>query len=202
MNLIKSFLLGNTARFLVIAASISVLALSGCSGEKKSAPVKAAKEKPAATAGADSGGGMPANHAPVDKTAESIAKMSHGNIRTQKEVNISDEVKNAWKEVTLKITNNSSGESQTLPLEIGSTVTLNPGIRLHIEAFVPDYAISENKIESRSNEPNNSAVLVDLIEGENVVARGWIFRDFPEFNSYTDQRYGLVLVAPEAPAKK
>ena len=57
-----------------------------------------------------------------------------------------------------------------------------------VKAYVPDYALSEDAIVSRSNEPNNPAVQVDLLEGDKVVSSGWIFEKLPGFNSYGDDQ--------------
>ncbi|MFQ5466317.1 MAG: hypothetical protein ACE5EI_10350 [Thermodesulfobacteriota bacterium] len=188
------------ALFAVIPA-VLVLSLSGCGGgEKKPAPK--AKAAPAATeaAPAESGAAkLPEGHAQIDKFAEDIQKMSHSNIKTSKELSLSDEVKAKWKDVTLDITDFASRQTASVKFEVGSTVKLNDeGARLHVVAFVPDYAIVEDRIESRSNEPVNPAVLIELLDGDKVVTRGWVFRDFPDFNSFNDQRFGVALAAPAA----
>jgi len=188
------------------AFAVIILSLAGCGGgEKDSTPKaeKAAKEAPAeAGEAAEAGGGeqVPEGHASMDQLAEEIQKASHANIKTRKEVNISDEVRDMWKEVELQITDNSSGQAAVVKFEVGSTVQLNDeGLKLHVDTFVPDYIIVENRIETRSNEAKNPAVLVELQDaaGE-TVTRGWVFRDLPEFNSFTDSRFDVVLVTPAA----
>jgi len=193
-----------TAALFAVMPAVLVLALSGCGGgEKKPAPkAKAAPAAPAATeaAGGESGAAkLPEGHAEIDKFAENIQKMSHSNIKTSKEVRISDEVKARWKEVTLDIMDFASKQTASVKFEIGSTVKLNDeGARLRVVAFVPDYAIVEDRIESRSNDPVNPAVLVELLDGDKVVTRGWVFRDFPDFNSFNDSRFGVALTSPAA----
>lgn len=184
-----------TGSYLLILAAVTAMSLTGCSGEKK-----AKEQAPAAPAAQ---GTMPADHPAVDKTAEDIQKLAHSSIKTQKEVVLTDEVKKKWKEVKLELTEGASKASQTVDVKVGSTVKLNERFKLKVDTFVPDYAIAENRIESRSNEANNPAVLVELMEGDKTVAKGWVFKDFPEFNSYTDDRFPVKLVAPgvkKAPA--
>lgn len=180
----------------MVAASAALITFAGC-GEKKQ---QSAEPQPAQQAGE----GVPAGHPAVDQTATDISKAQHANIKTQKTVSISEEVRKKWKEVKIEITDASSGSKQAVTIQVGSQVMLKPGVHLKVEAFVPDYAISDNKVESRSNEPKNPAVLVELIENDKSAARGWIFKDFPEFNSYGDKRFSLKLVAPgaEKAAKK
>jgi len=79
-------------------------------------------------------------------------------------------------------------------------VKLKEGVKLKVDALVPDYAIAENTIESRSNEARNPAVLLELVEGDKTIAKGWVFRDFPEFNSYNDGKFTVKLLVP-APAQ-
>lgn len=183
----------------LVVLSVAVLALAGCSGEEKKPAPKAEKAPAQATQASGGEGQLPPGHSPMDKMAEDIQKMSHSNIKTSKEVNISDEVRNTWTDVTLEITDYSSQATATVPFKVGSDVKLNDeGLRMRVDSFVPDYAIVENRIESRSNEPNNPAVLLEVISGEEVLTRGWVFRDLPEFNSFNDPRFGVKLLTPEA----
>ncbi|MFQ5441338.1 MAG: hypothetical protein ACE5EB_01265 [Thermodesulfobacteriota bacterium] len=185
--------INGAARFFLIFMSVLFLGFAGCGGESKKEKA-AGKKAPAAMSEQEA---LPSGHPGMDKTATEIAKASHAAIKTQKDVKISEEVRKKWKEVNLKITDAASKETKSVKLNIGSTVQLtDDGYHLKVEVFVPDYAIVEDHIESRSNEPNNPAVLVDILQGGKVVTRGWIFKDYPEFNSYNSQRFQLVLVEP------
>jgi len=72
------------------------------------------------------------------------------------------------------------------------TVTLGVGQRAAVESpdvtgvivrrFVPDFVIGEgNQIQSRSEEPDNPAALVEAWKGEERVFSGWVFAKFPDF---------------------
>lgn len=180
-------------RFFLVTASVAILAFTGCSGEKKA-------EVPAQPAEQGQQQAMPEGHQPVDKMQEDISKVQHANIKTQKTVSLTSEVKAKWKEVKLELIDNASGAKDAVTIKVGGDVKLKEGVRLKVDALVPDYAIAENTIESRSNEARNPAVLLELIEGDKTVARGWIFRDFPEFNSYNDGKFTIKLLVP-APAQ-
>jgi hypothetical protein len=182
---------GQSKRFFLVTASAVILAFTGCSGEKKAeAPAQPEQAQQA----------MPEGHQPVDKMQEDISKVQHANIKTQKTVSLTSEVKAKWKEVKLELIDNASGAKDAVTIKVGGDVKLKEGVRLKVDALVPDYAIAENTIESRSNEARNPAVLLELIEGDKTVARGWIFRDFPEFNSYNDGKFTIKLLVP-APAQ-
>ena len=190
---------GSYKRLFLVSASVALLSITGCSGEKK------AQEAPQPAAAPQQQlpeGHPPTAQAPMDKTQEDIARAQHANIKTQKTVSISNEVKSKWKEARLEVTDAASGASQVLTVKVGEDVKLAEGVRLKVESLVPDYTIVENKIESKSNEPNNPAVLVDLTVNCKSVSRGWVFRDFPEFNSFQDARYPVKLVLGKQTAKK
>lgn len=182
---------GSSKRLFLVTASAVILAFTGCSGEKKAQEAAPAQEQQA----------LPEGHQPVEnKMQEDISKVQHANIKTQKTVALSDEVKAKWKEVRLELVDNASGAKDTVTIKVGGDVKLKEGVRLKVDAIVPDYAIAENTIESRSNEANNPAVLLELVEGDKTVARGWVFRDYPEFNSYNDGKFTVKLLIP-APAQ-
>jgi hypothetical protein len=178
---------------ILIMASVAMLAVAGCG--KKSRQESA--EQPAVSGPAGQGQ-LPEGHPSVGGApAGDMAKVAHSSIKSQKGVLLSEEVKAKWKEVKMEITDTSTKSTEVLTLKVGETVPLKKdGFKLRVEAFVPDYAIVEDHIESRSNEPKNPAVLVELMEGDKTTARGWVFKDFPEFNSYNSERIRLTLVSP------
>ncbi len=194
-------------RYVLAGVCALVIGLAGC-GEKKSqeapAPAQQAtapQEAPAGQPGADAQ--LPTGHPQTAATegAQPGAqpKVDHGTIKTQKVVKLSDEVKAKWKEVKLEITETASKSKDVVAIKVGSAAKLKKeGFSLKVEALVPDYSIAENRIESRSNEAKNPAVLVELLSGDKSVAKGWIFRDYPEFNSFNDPNVQLKLVAPGA----
>ncbi len=188
---IRAFFKGS---LVLMFLAVAVLTLSGCGGEKKQAPAE--KKKAEAPAGMKGKGAMPSGHPSMPQTTDDIAKASHSLIKTSKAVKISDDVKRVWKTVTLEISDRKEKASKTVELAIGSTTQLtDDGYKVKVEIFVPDYAIVGDHIESRSNEPKNPAALIDLLKGDKVVTRGWIFAQFPEFNSFNDKRFGFVMKA-------
>ena len=209
---------------LVVIAAGALLVFTGCGGEKKvqeSAPIQGS--------GADAGApvqqlapqgeqaALPAGHQPVEKPMQAASDstaptgaLPSGHptgaggqgAKAQREVKLSDEVKARWSEAKMEVTDSSSKSKEVLTIKVGSTTNLKKqGFKLKVEALVPDYSISDNRIESRSNEPKNPAVFVELFEGDKSVAKGWIFKNFTDFNSYHDDRVGLQLLAP-GPEKK
>ncbi|MFQ5479991.1 MAG: hypothetical protein ACE5DW_01800 [Thermodesulfobacteriota bacterium] len=191
----QSFLSGS---FIFLFAIVASLALYGCGGEEKKAPAAGKAAAPVSAKKA-----MPAGHPAANSTTDDIAKASHSLIKTKKTVKISDEVKKKWTSVTLEISSLQAQAVKTVELKVGSTTQLNDdGYEIKVESFVPDYTIVGDHIESRSNEPNNPAVLLSLLKGDKVETRGWVFTQLPEFNSFNDKRFVFVLKAPAKASKK
>lgn len=183
--------------YFLITAGVIMLAATGCG---KKTQQESAKQEAAPMGVPAEHGALPQGHPAIgEQPAADMGKVSHANIKTQKEVALQEDVLAKWKEVKMEVSDSSSKTTEVLTLKVGEIAPLKKsGLKLKVEAFVPDYSIVENHIESRSNEPKNPAVLVELVEGDKTVARGWVFKFFPEFNSYNNERIRLSLVAPGA----
>ncbi|OGQ57190.1 MAG: hypothetical protein A3J24_06065 [Deltaproteobacteria bacterium RIFCSPLOWO2_02_FULL_53_8] len=194
-------------RYCAIAASAVVLVITGCGSDKKDQP-KAGQESVAQAPAsapvvvADVPAGHPAPPSGAAPVANVDAPM-HTGMKSQKAVKLSKEVLAKWNEVQLEITDGASKKKDKVTVKVGASAALkNPAFKLKVEAFVPDYMITEDSIVSRTNEADNPAVLVALLEGDKVVAKGWIFKSLPDFNSYTDQRFPVALIGPSSAGKK
>ena len=191
MEITRLFSTDGAARFLLALLSVALISLTACSKEKKEPVAPETTEQAAKTEA------LPEGHPPMDSAEEKMSMASHSAIQTQKEIRLSDEVKNKWNEVEVEITDNSAGRTEAAKLKVGTLVKLTQdGYSLGIDVFVPDYAIVEGRIETRSNEPRNPALLIVLMHNEETLSRGWVFKEYPEFNSYKDQRFQVVLKGP------
>lgn len=204
----------------VVAICAAALGLTGCGNDKKEVPKAAVEPQPAQTstaqapvaaqspgapqtsapAAASAGDAqLPPKHPPVDKRAENITMAQHVTMKTQKQVRVSKEVKDKWKEVTLEVGDMTTKKSVQAVIKIGATVPIKgTAFTLTVENFVPDYVLSADMkfIESRSNQPKNPAVLLSLNEGKKQVARGWVFKTLPSFNSFNHPKILVGLVGP------
>lgn len=179
---------------LSVAFCITIAALSGCSNKKEGATTEtrspAAQQAPATEPAA-----MPLQAAPV--------KAQHGGSKQEKELKLSDEVKTKWKEVKLDVTDSSAKSLESVTVKVGGSVHIGKnGATLKVAAFVPDYAMSDNNIVSRSNDLKNPAVLLELLEGGKVAVRGWVFNKFPDFNSFNSAKFKVALAQPAATEPK
>ncbi len=198
--------IGKLGKYFFVFSSAALLfgmGAAGCGKEKKEETQKTAAAPE--TTGQAPGAALPGGHPSVDKTVENISQATHSGIKTQKPVRISNAVMARWKEATLEVADASSKTSETIKITVGSAAGLkNSRLKLKAESLVPDYVLSADmkSIETRSNEPRNPAVLVSLLDGEKTVARGWIFRNLPQFNTFNNPKYSLRLVSPGEGGKK
>ncbi len=66
-------------------------------------------------------------------------------------------------------------------LEPGRSAEAGDGTTVSALRFVPDLVVGEGgKVETRSAEPNNPAVLIEGRKGGSVVYSGWVFARYPE----------------------
>lgn len=158
-----------------------------------------------AAGGAGDGGALPEGHPVMPPSGGGVGGFvsatgpsSHPTSATHKGVKVSDEVAAAWKGVKLGVKDGTAA-AETLSIAVGKSVKLGEsGFTLKVEAFLPDYAMYDDHIGSRSKDLNNPAVLVELFDGDKSVAKGWIFKSLPQFNSYKNERFSLELVEAEA----
>lgn len=140
---------------------------------------------------------MPSGHPVVQNNAlDEISKSGHPTMASTKEVKVSAETKKTWTTVKLEVTDLKTSETRAHTITIGKSVNIADGISLKAETFLPDYTIFDEYIGSKSEEPNNPALLIKLSKGDKVESSGWIFEKFTDFNSFTNDNYVVVLTLP------
>lgn len=73
-----------------------------------------------------------------------------------------------------------------------------PGTESEIQfaAFVPDFTLGEgNRIFSRSNQPNNPAVQVNIFQNGKLTFAGWSFLKHPDIRGSKDDTYKVKFVS-------
>jgi cytochrome c biogenesis protein len=79
--------------------------------------------------------------------------------------------------------------SESIRMKVGETILIkHKNIEINALYFVPDFVLTkENKVTSRSLEPNNPALYVKVLEKEEIAFSGWLFLKYPEFTSKSSQ---------------
>jgi len=74
--------------------------------------------------------------------------------------------------------------SRAVALKAGQRVPVDDAdiTQIAVRRFVPDFIIGEgSQVQSRSEEPNNPAALVEAWKGEERIFSSWIFAKYPDF---------------------
>ena len=126
------------------------------------------------------------------------ADFKHANSGVKTRLNIPADVKAKWKAVELSVV----GKDITLrSLQIpvgGETGVDKSGLTIRVVAYVPAYQSDAGVVTSSSNKPDNPAVLIQLVDKGQVLSEGWIFQKLPDFNTYSNDRLQIQLLAASA----
>ncbi|HLE08699.1 MAG TPA: hypothetical protein VI914_03600 [Thermodesulfobacteriota bacterium] len=203
-------------KILVFSAAILVF-LAACGKEGK----KAGEERKEDVKTTELPAELPKGHPQIEEMQKGItpavelpsgqvqkqAGESHPKSKAELSVKVSDKIKARWKDVELEVTDASSskgtsGKKEVVKVRVGGGIKIgDTGYSFKVEAFIPDYVIYQDSIGSKSEKPNNPAALVELFEGDKSVARGWVFKNFPAFNSYKHGRFTVALLTPSTVKK-
>lgn len=75
-----------------------------------------------------------------------------------------------------------SGPAKEIELRPDQSVTLDPETTVRLASFVPDFVLNGDRIESRSDQPNNPAIELAVESKPSGTATVWLFPRFPEFS--------------------
>ncbi|MBI5788470.1 MAG: DUF2155 domain-containing protein [Candidatus Schekmanbacteria bacterium] len=122
-----------------------------------------------------------------------------------KELAIPDEVRAAWKPVSIAVKNKENGEVKSYEVKPESEFAVPAtNIVLKVGAYLPDFTMSGAQITSRSSESNNPALQVTILEDNVEKYKGWLFSNFPDMHAFEHPKYGVTLgitgTVPAAPA--
>lgn len=78
---------------------------------------------------------------------------------------------------------NAQRPPQNFALRPGEATTLgDSGVQVELADFVPDFVLQGNQLSTRSNEPNNPAIRLQLTEAGGKHSSVWIFPKSPQMN--------------------
>lgn len=184
---------GSRKGLLILLLGLLILVSPAC-GKKEEAKETGKTEQQPQMSIPPAAQGLPAGHPTMSGQNGSGAK---------REVRIPPDVKERWKTVNVKIIDKEKRGEKTLAVDIGKEAAVpDTNFAIKVEAFLPNYTIFDEYITSKNNEPENAAALVALLENGKEVSKGWVFEKLPDFNSYKNDKYDIVLMPVAAQAKK
>ncbi len=159
---------------------VGAVALSGCSSKKQ----------------------MPEEMSPK-APQESPMESPHGPIKKEKrEIFLPDEVKKAWKGVTIEVTYRDKNVKKRFDVPLNSEFKIpDSTLTIKVGDFFPSFVIEGGKMTSASNKLENPATNVTIMDGSKVVFKGWLFANYPEVHPFEHDKYGITLIGG-IPAKK
>lgn len=75
-----------------------------------------------------------------------------------------------------------SGPAREIKVRPDESVALDGATSVRLTAFVPDFVLNGNQVESRSDEPNNPAIQLKVESQQAGATTVWLFPRFPDFS--------------------
>lgn len=115
---------------------------------------------------------------------------------------VPEEVQGKWASVVLKIENKTTQAAveQTVPLHSEYKIP-ETAFTIQVGDFLPQFTMDQGKITSVSNNDVNPGVQVKILDGEQEVYSGWLFKRFPDMHPFQDPRLAVTLVGYNAKAE-
>ncbi len=112
----------------------------------------------------------------------------------QTTLSLPDAVKGKWKAVVVVVEEKASKKKTDYTINVNSDFKV-PGsnIKLVVGEFIPDFKMDGLTITSLSNEPNNPAVGLKVLEDEKEVFKGWLYSKFPAIHPFEHPKYAVQL---------
>jgi hypothetical protein len=110
------------------------------------------------------------------------------------EVVVPENVKGKWDAVLLSIENKETGSIEDVKVPLYSEYTV-PGSNLKVSVgdFLPDFRMEGAIITSFTPDPNNPAVKVKVVEGEEELFDSWLYSRFPAIHPFQHEKFGITL---------
>ena len=112
----------------------------------------------------------------------------------QTTVSLPDAVKGKWKSVVLVVEDKNSKKKTEYTINVNSDFKV-PGstLTLAVGEFIPDFRMDGLTITSSSNEPNNPAVGLKVLEEDKELFKGWLYSKFPAIHPFEHPKYAVML---------
>ncbi|MDP2166802.1 MAG: DUF2155 domain-containing protein [Thermodesulfovibrionales bacterium] len=112
-------------------------------------------------------------------------------------VQMSDEVKKTWTGAILLLQDKFEQSEKHVAVKLHSDYLIGNGdtaLQIMLGDFLPDFSINGATITSASNEPNNPAIRVVVIENGREIYKGWLYSKFPKIHPIQHERYSITLL--------
>lgn len=113
----------------------------------------------------------------------------------EKKVSVPDSVKGAWKAVKIEVEykEKKSKKQFTVPLKSEFKVP-DSDLVVKIGEFLPHFSMTADSITSNSNNLENPAAQIEVLQGGKEVFRGWLFSKFPTVHPFQHDKFGITML--------
>ena len=113
----------------------------------------------------------------------------------EKKIVVPDAVKGAWKAAKIEIEYKKSKAKKSFTVALNSDLKIpDTDMTLKVGAFLPHFAMTADSITSNSNNLENPAVGIEIMQGGKEVFHGWLFSKFPDIHPFQNDTIGLKLI--------
>lgn len=135
---------------------------------------------------------------PMSGNRPADADFKHAKSGVKTRLDIPADVKAKWKTVELSVAGKDIG-LRKLQIPVGGEIGIDKsGLTVRVVAYVPAFQSDAGAVTSASNKPDNPAVLIQLVDNGQVLNEGWVFQKLPDFNTYSNDRLQIQLLAASA----
>ncbi len=133
----------------------------------------------------------------MDKPMETEKPRSpHSNAvtKSEKKIIVPPETKNSWTGIKFIFEDRNTKKKSEYAAKLGSEMNITgTDIKIVFGEFLPDFKMEKDVITTKSNEPNNPAVRVEISEKGRRIFAGWLYAKYPEIHGFEHQRYSITL---------
>ncbi len=113
----------------------------------------------------------------------------------EKKIVVPDAVKASWKAVKIEVEYKKSKSKKAFTVPLNSDMKIpDTDMTLKAGAFMPHFAMTADSITSNSNNLENPAVGVDVLQGGKSVFHGWLFSKYPDIHPFQNDTISLKLI--------
>ncbi|MGE5663627.1 MAG: DUF2155 domain-containing protein [Deltaproteobacteria bacterium] len=113
----------------------------------------------------------------------------------EKKVVVPDAVKGSWKAVKVEVEYKQAKSKKAFTVALNSEFKIpDTDMTLKTGNFLPHFAMTADSITSNSNNLENPAVGIEIVQGGKEVFHGWLFSKFPDIHPFQNDKIALKLV--------
>lgn len=113
----------------------------------------------------------------------------------EKKITVPDAVRGSWKAVKLEVEYKEKKSKKAFSIPLNSDFKVpDSDMTLKVGDFLPHFTMTADSITSGSNNLENPAVRIEVMQGGKSVFKGWLFSKYPAVHPFQSDKYGLALL--------